>query len=613
MIEEFGQDLLLLNRLASGGMAQIYLAKQVGAGDFEKLVVVKRIFPHYADNKDFREMFRREVSVSANLQHPNIVQVYRTGERDGFLYLVMEFVDGKDLNEALIYAEELDVPIPMPVICFIVSEVAKGLSYAHSYRDTSTGQARPIIHRDISPHNIMIGFNGNVKIIDFGIAKAADFTDLTRTGMVKGKLPYVAPEQLNQGKSDVRSDIFSLGVVFFELLAQRELFPGEHTAQIIKQVTECHIPDVQTFNEEVDSELKDILEKALARDPAERYQTGDELSRTLSEYISRKYPKFVQADVASFIKILFKSEIERNVELRKALSGRAQVYIKRRKYRKLAKLIPPVISSDYRRALRWAAVGIILSLSGLLVNHALIEPVEPKPPYAVPSLIGWFDADSIKLDNGAVVDAWIERSQMKFNAVQEAPRRQPILKSNMLNGLPALHFDGQDDFLEVNTVAELSKASSGLTVIYVARATADRVQYVWSLQEEPGVTDVARAGFFPGHKVRAKASKKPGYEYFESESLDTESWAVYSLVVYKRRLNVYRNGENIISEKLPEDIDFSKAQTFTIGQEWDLEGPSDFFSGLLKELIVYSTALDDRTRRSVEKYLLGNYGLSKNQ
>src|SRR5438552_5671450 len=207
----------LLRLIASGGMAEVYLARQAGAAGFEKLVCLKRILPHLARDRQFVEMFLNEARLAARLDHPNIVSIYDLGEANGNYFIAMEFIDGPSLRAVHKLSAERNELLPIPEICKIISMAAGGLQYAHDLADDK-GEPLHLVHRDISPDNLLVHRNGSAKVVDFGIAKAANSSSQTRTGTLKGKVAYMPPEQLRGEQLDRRTDVFALGVVLYELL-----------------------------------------------------------------------------------------------------------------------------------------------------------------------------------------------------------------------------------------------------------------------------------------------------------------------------------------------------------------------------------------------------------
>jgi len=325
-MERFG-ELLLMERLASGGMAEVFRAKQLGYAGFEKTVALKRILPHFASSEDFKNMFRLEANLSAMLQHANITQVFSNGEHDGYLYLVMEFVDGKNLRQLLAKADKVKLRIPLEMSCYMVSETLKGLDYAHNYHDERTGEALSIVHRDVSPQNVMLGYEGSVKVVDFGIAKAASKSENTRAGVLKGKFGYMSPEQARGETLDRRSDIFSMGIILWELLTQRRLFTYEDEMKTLEKVRECKIPRPSEKNPTIPYALEKIVLRALEKDASARYASCGEFYADLVRYMNDRHPNFIPTDFTRFMKEFYKDEIAEEKKRREKLNAEAPAFM----------------------------------------------------------------------------------------------------------------------------------------------------------------------------------------------------------------------------------------------------------------------------------------------
>jgi serine/threonine protein kinase len=325
-MEKFG-DLLLMERLAAGGMAEVYRGKQIGYAGFEKTVAIKRILPHFAASEEFKNMFRMEANLSAMLQHSNITQVFSNGEHQGYLYLVMEFVDGKNLRQLLARADKLKLRIPLEVACYMVSEALKGLDYAHNFIDDRTGEPLNIVHRDVSPQNIMLGYEGSVKIVDFGIAKAASKAESTRAGVLKGKFGYMSPEQARGAKLDKKSDLFSMGIILWELITQRRLFTYEDEMKTLEKVRECKVPKPSEKNPTIPYALEKIVLRALEKDPSNRYASCAEFYGDLVRYMNDRHPSFIPTDFTAFMKNVYKEDIHDEKKRREKLNLEAPAFL----------------------------------------------------------------------------------------------------------------------------------------------------------------------------------------------------------------------------------------------------------------------------------------------
>ncbi|MBI4817467.1 MAG: serine/threonine protein kinase [Deltaproteobacteria bacterium] len=304
-------------------MAEVFLAIQSGLEGFEKYLAIKRIRPHLGDQEAFVRMFLHEARLAAQLQHPNIVQIYDLGRIVDSYFIAMEYISGRDMSRVVPKAEKLGIPFPTEYALCIASNVLDGLAYAHTRTD-SFGRPLNVVHRDVTPENIMVAWNGNVKILDFGIAKAAGATDMTKAGEIKGKLSYMSPEQAMGKPLDSRSDIFALGIVVYEWITGYKLFTGENEMAILKSIVDGKIYPPSYFREDVPEHVEDILMKALAKDRADRYQTAREMQLDVLEYLSAAEFSPSNAHMANFMGQIFADEIVAEQKNRAALAQQMQ-------------------------------------------------------------------------------------------------------------------------------------------------------------------------------------------------------------------------------------------------------------------------------------------------
>jgi serine/threonine-protein kinase len=269
-----------LLQLATGGMAAVYVAWQIGAAGFERLVVVKRVHPHLLSNREFYDMFRDEARVAAMLHHPNVVPVTDVVEADGELFLVMEYVDSVALSTLLKAAHDLGARLAPQAVARVLADSLAGLHAAHEALDMR-GQRLEIVHRDFSPQNVVVGADGSSRLIDFGVAKARHRLTETRSGSLKGKYGYMSPEQAKAQPVDRRADLFSAGVVLWESLAGARLFRGENELDTIRRIAEAPIPAPSSIAPAVPRELDAVVQRALARDREERFQSAHEFVEAL--------------------------------------------------------------------------------------------------------------------------------------------------------------------------------------------------------------------------------------------------------------------------------------------------------------------------------------------
>ncbi len=321
--ETFG-NYILLEKLAAGGMAEVYLAKKIAASGVQKFVAVKRILSQFSDSEDFIAMFKDEAKIAINLSHSNVVSIYDFGIEKQQFYIVMEFVEGRNLRQILNRMKRVDKFFSVAQVVHIIKQVAAGLDHAHRCIDPTTGQPLNIIHRDMSPQNVMLGFEGESKIVDFGIAKAAHQIEATRAGTLKGKFGYMSPEQVEGQSVDSRTDIFALGIMTWEMLANQRLFLANSEINTLRKIRECDVPSLRKINPNIPAELDQIVKKTLEKDKVERYQTAGDLHRDLQGFLSRFDPDFSTQDLSQFVKSLFSEEI---IQIRKKQIVYAQVTV----------------------------------------------------------------------------------------------------------------------------------------------------------------------------------------------------------------------------------------------------------------------------------------------
>ena len=295
----FGQY-VLLEKIATGGMAEVWKARMRGVEGFQKIVAIKKILPHLSDNREFIDMFIDEAKLAAQLNHNNIIHIYDLGKIQSSYYIAMEYVDGYDLKTILKRAQERDQPLTIELALFIASKIAAALDYAHRKRDFEN-RDMGLVHRDVSPQNVLISEEGDIKLCDFGIAKAASKASHTQAGALKGKLQYMSPEQAWGKAIDRRSDIFALAMVLFEMLTARQLFTGENEMSILEQVREARVEAPSKLNEEITPEIDRIVLKALAKEPENRYQTAADMARDLDAVLYEMRPTPTSADLAIYM------------------------------------------------------------------------------------------------------------------------------------------------------------------------------------------------------------------------------------------------------------------------------------------------------------------------
>ncbi len=297
----------LTRRLAVGGMAEVYVAKTQGIGGFEKLLAIKVIHPTYSEDEQFITMLVEEAKLSVLLNHNNVVQTFDLGCTEDTYFIAMELVEGADCYRMLKALRQRKALLPLDICAYIVSAVCSALDYAHRKRD-SGGNPLRIVHRDVSPQNVLVSFSGDVKLADFGIAKAALRTQDTQVGIIKGKYYYMSPEQAWGDPMDHRSDIFSAGVVLHELLTGEMLYQADNLPELLDRVRKAELRPPSAFRRDVPAELDAITMKALARRPEDRYESAHDLGQALTQFLYQHQPSFTTARVARLMSQLFADE-----------------------------------------------------------------------------------------------------------------------------------------------------------------------------------------------------------------------------------------------------------------------------------------------------------------
>ena len=317
----------LLERINVGGMAEVFKAKAFGVEGFERLLAVKRILPNIAEDEEFITMFIDEAKIAVQLNHANIAQIFDLGKVDDSYFIALEFIHGKDLRGIFDRCRASGENMPIAQACFVIMKVCEGLDYAHNKRD-ATGRELGLVHRDVSPQNVLISYEGEVKLIDFGIAKAAGKASKTQAGILKGKFGYMSPEQVRGLPLTRGSDIFSVGIVLYELLTGERLFIGESDFSTLEKVRNVEILPPSTYNRKIPEELERIVLNTLAKDPEDRYQHAIDLHDELQAFMYTAGEFYSRKDLAAWMKRTWSREIQEETK-------------KLEEYRDLQPLAPP--------------------------------------------------------------------------------------------------------------------------------------------------------------------------------------------------------------------------------------------------------------------------------
>jgi len=300
----------VVDEIGVGGMASVHLARMDGAGGFQKWVAIKKIHPHLTEDEQFINMFLDEARIAARISHPNVAQVFELGKQDNTYWIAMEYLHGEPLREMMRYAEEVGAPMAPELAARVIADAAEGLHAAHELRGKD-GESLNLVHRDVTPHNLFVTYEGQVKVVDFGIAKVSGRLSSTRAGTLKGKLAYMSPEQVRGAEIDRRTDIFALGVVLWELTVGQRLFRMESDLETLEKVQACIVPPPSSILPDFPAELESIVMKALQKRTDTRYQTARELSRALQQYLMHSGNFIGHEEVASYVTQIFGDRIRK--------------------------------------------------------------------------------------------------------------------------------------------------------------------------------------------------------------------------------------------------------------------------------------------------------------
>lgn len=330
VLKKFGRY-FLLDRIAQGGMAEIYRARLAQVDSGGRIIIVKRVRNTYRSNAEFLAMFNSEIKLTMGFNHPNIVQLFDYGEGQGLPYIAMEYVEGRTVRQFASRYFRGKKHLPVEIAATIIEQAARGLHYAHTYKDHLSGEVLNIVHRDVSPQNILISFDGMIKLIDFGIAKAKTSLDLTRTGIIKGKPSYMAPEQVSGEKLDCRADVFALGIVLWELLTGKKLFASASRSDysVLKLIEKADksVKPPSAINPEVPKELDEIVMRSLQKKSENRYQTAGDFQKALQKFINLKFPDLNLSEIPYWMDRLFGHERKEDLNSLRTLNSQAETLI----------------------------------------------------------------------------------------------------------------------------------------------------------------------------------------------------------------------------------------------------------------------------------------------
>jgi tRNA A-37 threonylcarbamoyl transferase component Bud32/DNA-binding Lrp family transcriptional regulator len=293
----------LTRKIAQGGMAELYLAEYTRGDGFKRAVAIKKILPHLVENQDFVDMFIREARLAALLQHPNIVQIFDLIKFHNANFIAMEFVEGKNLAEILAH-EKKGLPVGLSI--FLIQKISAGLYYSHTRKNADTGEPLNIVHRDVSPQNMLVSFKGEVKISDFGISKARSEPSFTQAGVIKGKLAYLSPEQALGKETDHQSDLYALGIIFYEILSGKRLYKFENELEALSALPKTIIQPIIEVRTDIPEKLNKIVMKCLEKDKTKRYQSGKQINDDLALLRKQLHISYDESNLVDFMTERFK-------------------------------------------------------------------------------------------------------------------------------------------------------------------------------------------------------------------------------------------------------------------------------------------------------------------
>ncbi|NPC71432.1 serine/threonine-protein kinase [Corallococcus exiguus] len=413
---------LLLERVNVGGMAEVFIAKAFGVEGFERILAIKKILPTMAEDDEFITMFIDEARISVQLNHANIVHIHELGKHEDAYFIAMEYVAGRDVRTLLERYRRRKEIMPTAQAVFIVSKMCEGLDYAHRKKD-ARGQDLHIIHRDVSPQNILVSYEGEVKIIDFGIAKAANRSQKTQAGILKGKFGYMSPEQVRGMPIDRRSDIFAVGVLLYEMLTGEKLFVGESDFSTLEKVRNADIPLPREFNPNISAGLEKVVLKALAREPEDRYQWASDLQEDLMRFLLAGDAIYSSKHLSGFMKEAFAEDMLREAE---KMERYASVERPDQIEHSGVTLPPPVAAPPRATSQKRSPAP---SATGSPVGRASTAPAQPAPGYIPPP-----SAEELAEMDGAADKTQIVDSTHTFRAPETRIADSSVVVDDSITG-----------------------------------------------------------------------------------------------------------------------------------------------------------------------------------
>ncbi len=587
-------------------MGEVFLAVDTLLDN--QLVALKIIHEDLCRNEKYTKRFLREIAATRLITSNSVVRTFDAGVERGRPYFSMEYIRGATL------AEELDDESFQISLCeglTIFHQIAKGISAIHK---------ADVIHRDLKPSNIMLTEDGEVKISDFGLARTTT-SAITKSGGLAGTASYVAPELIDGSPATPAVDMYALGVIAYEIFTYRMPFTGENDLALIVAPMRQDPTHPSELVPAIPLWLADLILGMLSRTPDAR----PPIDVALGE-IEQKASETAETEASLVVPYVLRTavRVDEDVENGSFDSFTSGGLSATRKDTEAAPTgtSDPSLSSQSFKVLRAVQTHSSTLLRVVFLTLCLAfawyigfsESFQDKrsSPGGVTGLIGWYRVDAVTAADGTHVARVADQSRFDYTATQSFYDAQPRYVKNAIAGYPALRFDGTNDFLQLDGVAQALRSANGVTVIFVARTdTPKRSQYVWSSHLENQEENLIHGGFSPEGGVRIRSIKNPFQRGFhDSRQVQITEFAIVATVAAGREVSAFFNSGKLFTDKIPYDIEFARAGFFSLGQEYDASGPGDFFSGELAEVLIYNRALSERERARIESLLSAKYKIS---
>lgn len=615
MLSWITSELVTTTRIGRGGMAEVFRGYQLGVHGFRRQIAVKRMLPAFSDCKKHYAQFVNEAQLHSKLHHDGIVPIFSCLQHRDDLLLVMALIEGKSLNDLSERLTEVSIEDRCRIAVSIGKDIASALEYAHRFCDPETGEWLNLVHRDVTPNNIMLSYDGSAKLLDFGIAKSLQQLSNTRTLELKGTVCYLAPEYLMNSELDHRCDLFSLGVVLWELIANRNLFDADTPLKAMIKVKMTYVPSFHSLGLIVPPKLEAVIRKLLAQDPNERYQNAEELVLALRETLPADSSSDLGAAGRSVMNRFYSIERAAAQEQHRASLREIDRYLRfRRPLKQLGRVVLRFM--DPRRDIfpgsRLLICSALLCWGMLEVNRSASEELAQlelslkRPPF-FEQLLAWYGAEMVGTADAKPLRIWVDRSRNHYLAIQEKVELRPTLRRAGPDQTPVLNFEGSQ-FLMVPGLPSALRKATELSVVVLGRIKGKQASYFWALQQDRDSLDIARLGGYWGNRILLKTKPVRDQSYAYSPPVTLDQFAVVTFVLDRNLAKAFVNGTEVIAAPLTERAPFERSGTFAIGQKFNGSTASDFLLGDIAQLMVFDKALDVEQRLQVQTYLARRYG-----